>query len=901
MAERAPAGGERAAPMAVSVRATAPVERALALARTPITHCDLVAALASTPGATAEKVNGLVTELWRQTILLTDLRPPLTGTNPAGYLCERLAGIPAAGAVAGNLRALLDALWKWDALGMIDRAAAWEDLVQQAVRIHPIRQAATPFQVDMELPLAGGELHAGIGREAAQAAELLLRLSRHPRGLVHLDEYRRAFEARYGLEREVTLLELLDPQFGLGPLPEYSSATDEADRRRSALRQQTLLKMALGANRDRQRTIELGDDLLARLQTWPPELETAPISLELSLFLAAKNTSALDGGDFQIVVGPNLGANSAGRNLGRFADLIGSAASAALAGIAELEGRAARGRLMAELVYLPARLRSANVSIRPAIRDYEIVLGTSPGVPPSRVIPLGELVVAIEEGRFCLRWPRAEGEVVVCAGHMLNSLHAPPVVRFLDEIARDGRVQLGPFDWGAAAGFAFLPRVQRGRIVLAPAQWRLDVTSTAGELPEKSPRLFHDALPAWRERWLVPRHIYLAAADNRLLLDLEAPEQAELLREELRGLAEGRSLRIEEALPGPDDAWLRGPSGGYLTELVVPLARRAGLADESPQGAIRQRGNTSARAAARLRPPGSEWLFLKLYGPASLEDELIAGPVRTFGEFALSAGLAREWFFVRYADPDAHLRLRFRGAPEDLLERLLPQLCAWAGELVAGGVRNRFAFDTYEREVERYGGEEAMSIAESIFAADSAAVAELVWLRQGQMPTLDATTLAALTMDDLLAGFGLSEDERVAWTRDILLSSNDGREYRERKETLRLLLGDPEAVAREPGGAAVAAVLRARRGALAPCAEKLAQLANRGALESPAASLYRSHIHLHANRLLGAGSPIEEMALRLLRRARESLRRAPMGRVDRGTGVSPVNSSRSACEKRSNA
>ena len=29
----------------------------------------------------------------------------------------------------------------------------------------------------------------------------------------------------------------------------------------------------------------------------------------------------------------------------------------------------------------------------------------------------------------------------------------------------------------------------------------------------------------------------------------------------------------------------------------------------------------------RLRPPGSDWLYLKLYGPREDEDELLAGPV----------------------------------------------------------------------------------------------------------------------------------------------------------------------------------------------------------------------------------------------------------------------------------
>ena len=77
-------------------------------------------------------------------------------------------------------------------------------------------------------------------------------------------------------------------------------------------------------------------------------------------------------------------------------------------------------------------------------------------------------------------------------------------------------------------------------------------------------------------------------------------------------------------------------------------------------------------------------------------------------------------------DPDPQLRLRFRGEPGRLTGGLLPRLCEWAGGLVAAGACDRFAVDTYERELERYGGPEGMAAAEDLFAADSRCVAGLL-------------------------------------------------------------------------------------------------------------------------------------------------------------------------------
>jgi thiopeptide-type bacteriocin biosynthesis protein len=424
---------------------------------------------------------------------------------------------------------------------------------------------------------------------------------------------------------------------------------------------------------------------------------------------------------------------------------------------------------------------------------------------------------------------------------MLNPFQAPPAARFLLDVAADRRCQLSSFDWGPAAAFPFLPRVQSGRVILALAQWRVD---PASELEE------------WRERWSVPRHVYLAAGDNRLLLDLDDEEHVELLREELRRLPEGHAALLQEALPGPAEAWLPGPGGGHVVELVVPVTLREPPASGEPEHV---HGSPVSRRA-RLRLPGSDWLYLKLYCPRPFEDELIAGPLRSFGEFATGAGLADGWFFLRYSDPDPHLRVRFHGEPATLLGPLMQQVCDWAGELVADGACTRFAFDTYEREIERYGGEDGMHAAEAVFVADSPAVAELLRLsRAGELP-YDLTTTAVLSIDDLLESLGLDVEARTALYRDTAPSPAGGDEYRRRQRELRPLLGRPSALA----------PLAARRAALAPAAALL------DSLERPRTQLCRTYVHLHVNRLLGTDPADEQLALELLRRTREGLLRAPI-------------------------
>ena len=111
----------------------------------------------------------------------------------------------------------------------------------------------------------------------------------------------------------------------------------------------------MNAIRDGALEIELDEAIIADLETWPVTPESAPTSLDLAVFVTAPSREAIDDGDFQVVVGPNVGASAAGRTLGRFADLLGAPAEAALREVAEAEATSMPGRLWAEVTYCRTR------------------------------------------------------------------------------------------------------------------------------------------------------------------------------------------------------------------------------------------------------------------------------------------------------------------------------------------------------------------------------------------------------------------------------------------------------------------------------------------------------------------------------------------------------------------
>jgi len=886
-------GDRLVAPTGASVRATEPARIALAAAATWLGHDDLVARVAAGTDGSVEQVEGLIEQLWAAGLLRHDLTPALTGSEATtGSDSLRLASL-VDGSIADRMSSLMRSIGEADRGGAGPAREAFGRVVSEATGLfeHP-----ETFQTDLVRDLAGDGLSAEVGLECARAVETLLRLGPGPAGSGDLATYARRFAARWGQGREVPLVQVFDPVRGLGPLPHTHGAASVVDPGVQARRSERLMAIALEALRDGSRVVKLDPATVAALSAWPrhpsgrplnPDTAPdAPLSLDLSAFVVGENAAAVDRGDFTVVVGPNLGASVGGRWLGRFADLFDSAGEQCYDWLNRAEREADPECVPAEIVYLPDTPRSANVVIRPTVAPYEIVVSGRGSA--ARTIDLADLLVGHDGARLYLRSSSLGVRVRPTSRHMLNHHGAPPVVQFLDAVGQATAAEFSGFDWGEAERLPVLPRVQVGRTVLAPARWL--VTLPGWSPPATVDReVLTDALDTARSRWGLPERVYAAAADNRLLLDLSQAQDVDQLRREFR--KSGGSLRLQEALPDVADAWLPGPDGSYLTEIVVSLVRqpsraarvtpqvaddlssspvpdrsqpvpvdRATPADEGESGpdvapAPRSRSRVDVRDRVRL--PGSDWLFAKFYAPFDQLSRLLVSDLADLIDMAENSGLARRWFFLRYSDPEPHLRLRWQGEPDLLLRHLLPQVNTFAEQLLAGGRITRLVVDTYDRELERYGGLAGLDLCESVFHVDSASVRRLLEVHWYQ-----TTDVAVASTASLLAGLGLDAAQRIALYEAQLALVDDpqvgrtaGEDYRARKTSLRALL----APAPEPGPLGEALV--ALQTSLAPLGDALRGAEASGSLEGTLDDLWPSLVHMHHNRLVGPVLPPSEAHL----------------------------------------
>ena len=209
-------------------------------------------------------------------------------------------------------------------------------------------------------------------------------------------------------------------------------------------------------------------------------------------------------------------------------------------------------------------------------------------------------------------------------------------------------------------------------------------------------------LQDWRLRRGIPRSVSFDHPKNRLSVDFGNVLSVDAF---LAGTRDVDPVRFVEA-PASEGSPVHGPDGRYAHELIVPFT----LDRPSAPRTRRRRTTRSVSESRRRFAPGTEWLYANLYGPVAAADRVLVDYIGPLARRLREAGVVDRWFFIRYADPGRHLRVRFHGHPGDLLGDALPAFYEATAPALAEGLLYRISLDTYEREVERYGGCEGVEL-----------------------------------------------------------------------------------------------------------------------------------------------------------------------------------------------
>lgn len=829
----------------ISIRMSFLVQAIFEHAKKPIPIQDLQGQMIqSFPALDGEKVLGVIRQLVKQQFLCFTLFPSLLTESPFKDLLAKLSFVPSAFSELKEIAA------KIENYQCTQAGQGEKQLLELQKTMQNVAKAGNYLQVDAAYEAAEVTLPKEIGKELGEAAEVLWQISSQKSASGPLESYHKKFIEKYGIHRTIPLLELLDENGGLGVPESYARATPEtiSGSRPNTLWDKWLKQQWAHCVREKRKEIVLDEKVLERTLKKGDKTK-AILSFDLFCEVIARSSAKVDEKDYLLQISSHNLQGAA--SFGRFMDSLGIAAKEKIAAFYREEEALEAGNAFAESSYFSFNPRHANVSIHSNMRKRTIDLASADG------IPVEEIFVGATLDRLYLTLKDHGQELIATAGNMLSPMMAPSPIRFIRDVSMARHQRFYLFPWNDLHEHSYLPRVRFKQVILSPARWKVDLFSLDAaekEALESLEKKFH----AWREDWNVPRYVFIGDADQRILIDLDHPEDRQ---EMLRQISKGEETTFVEKIGQSEGQWVQSQKGRHLSEFVVPFLKNPKYSLHRPL--LNFPKSQPIPRHSRLKLPGSEWLFAKCYLDGSEDNRFLIDQCARFAESLYQQKIITDWFFIRYADPKFHIRLRLKGEPEQIIGQAIPALHQWGHQLLEERHIREIIFSPYEREVERYGGEALIESAETFFHADSLSVIELLRAIRGLKIALAEEVVAALSLVDLLKGFYLDVKQQLHFFSSHEIAKNELAGFRSCKGAL---VSYCNAIFNETleefseDGALLHSVFQKRKALIQEFARKMQEVGEKKELTTSPLLIQSSLLHMHCNRLLGIDSRKESKA-----------------------------------------
>ncbi|WP_345224670.1 lantibiotic dehydratase [Hymenobacter koreensis] len=839
-----------------SIEANPYVEQALAASAGGSSYAALLAILAPTDDADeqAEAADFLNALIGAQ-VLVSELEPTVTGPEFFEHLHGVLARLAAEAPDEQRLQAIDQTLVAVaDLLAQLDQPPA--DAGGCYARIAALlKQLGVPleldklFQTDAILGLSNaGSVNTTLQANLRQAVEVLTRLT-PAQPQTQLENFKREFQARYE-EQEVPLLEVLDSESGIAysergssysPLIHDLELTAPVRTVRLAPQsgelQQFMQHKLREAERQKHYEVTLSP---AEVQRFAAAAAPLPASLAVMFRPLAGGRVLLD----------SVGGSSAVNLLGRFAHAVPQIESI-VREVSRQEQAHNPGVAFAELCHLPGR-RLGNILQRPSFRALEIPYLAQSVLPASAQVPVQDLTLALRRGELVLRSRRTGERIIPRLGTAHNYTNeALPVYEFLCTLQHQGLQTQLKFGWESVALTApFLPRLTFEKVVLEAASWHLPAAEFQ-PLCAAAPAEMPEQWRAFKERWQLPRFFTLADGDNELLVDADNPLLVSAWLDTIRSRS---TVKLKEFLFDPASSWVRDAQGQpYAAQLIALMVRQSPCYADAP---LLARPGHAIPTVPRHFSLGSEWLYHKLYCGQKMANRILREAVAPLVDELLTRGLIDQWFFIRYADPANHLRLRLHLPDVQRIGEVVHLVRVHVQPCLDRGYIWKNQVDTYNRELERY-GRSTMLLSERLFCYQSTAcLQQLLHTTPDDEAQLWLWSMRAI--DELLEAFGQELPQKLRLLRGL-------------KEAFAAEFGIDKALKRQLDAkyrhfrADIGLALTEQAWPIDAALRELAAAIRHQLDEHPdevsLAPLLSSYIHMLLNRIIPADARLHEMVL----------------------------------------
>ncbi|MFN7600165.1 MAG: lantibiotic dehydratase [Bacteroidota bacterium] len=854
------------------------VQMVLTKAASGTTISQLVKSLI-TDDISQEDATSFIEEMIAGSLLIPEIEPLVTGKEYHEQLLKKLDRVSENNSDFKNLISIIKELSNEKNQAVGNSLGQLKGSLEQSKSIYPALDSGKLFQCDMMKPANDCTISKAITTELCNTIILLNKIVAYTEQ-GRLKDFKETFSKRYE-EQEIPLLHVLDSEAGIGyPVGAHLSADNTpilanlfvnienekpSSNHQSSKWSKFLWSKLQDAVWHNSNELEITDaEIQPIFKEQQSNEELLPDSMYTLGNILATSNEELDKGNFlvnhEVTAGP-----SAINLLGRFCHMSKELTDHARGAIRK-EEEARPECIFAEILHIP-QARLGNILMRPVLRNYEIPILTRAAVDDDHTIQLSDLMVSIRNGKIFLRSKRLNKEVMprLTTAHNF-SMNPVPHYHFLCDLQFQGIKGGLSWSWGVLNEFTFLPRVRYRKTILSKARWIFNLSdiSTKNEIKDAE---LAELITAHFTKNQIPNNITITQGDNQLPIDIH---NANCLKILIQDLKKHKSLILQECLFNEVNLIVKGPEGAFTNEFIIPWHKDVAVKLTQQLNGNLKYINGEIGAKQRTYSPGSEWHYIKIYCGVKTADVILTEVVKPLTEELLAAEIISKFFFIRYYDPDHHLRIRFKGegnfyaeVTNKLNEALVPYLEA--------NLVSNIQTEIYKQEIERYGFEN-MDNSESLFFSDSVGTLNVLALLEGDEGDQLRWQFAIKGVNDLLNTFQFTTNakrELMSWlstgfVKEFGMDNQEGKKqlgakYRECRQAIDKAL--KFSVDEEDELYHVWNVFKLRYESLSLCASEILKLSADNKLSVGLNDLVASYIHMFLNRFLRSKQRMQEMII----------------------------------------
>jgi|GEM_PF-118536 len=751
------------------------------------------------PEISKEEAEDFINELIQEQVLVSEFEPNLSGQDFLKEILQTLTKYKGTVEIQDwikNIMRLLDS---------VNRFSPNENIeIYKQIQI-TLKQLNIPFkvnhviQIDLFKKAAENQLSYRHKKNLHQLIKLYMHWARQAEN-TRINNFTEKFVRIYE-DQMIPLVEALDPEFGICYETTTSKHQDNVpfldginmpNFRGQDLRNPAITEFSVFRRKKYVTFLQNQDNFLRieeeELNDIPLETMHSPVSFNIMARLFVENNQEY----FHVFAG---GANSSATQLlGRFT-AGDKELGQKLTSLHEKEAEVWNDAIIAEIIHLP-EARVGNILFRDQLIDYEIPYLAKSLLPEAQQIPIDDLAICAKHGKLFL-WSMSKQKRVIpklSSAHNY-SLNGLPIYLFLSDFGDQYSWSLsGGWNWGEFADQPYLPRIVYQNFILSPATWRL-TSIDFKDNPNPSLLDMNNYICKLRSEQNLPRYVALADGDNELFMDID---NILFVRFLLHELIKRKVLSLKEILQTPDKLVVNGEDGRYTNELIFSVCRK----NKYP---IPKNILFKTTQIQRCFFPGTEWFYVKIYCGTKFSDHLITNVIRPLCFELLNRGIIENWFFIRYSDPDQHIRVRFSHSSSPNFYQIVHQELNKGCFEFMGNQIKKIVIDTYTRELERY-GYDLIEVAERIFHFDSMATVDVLNMIHGDQGQQIRGLLAIKGVDlllDALVGSLVNQETLIEQIRNSFfkefmitqlksLKENINKKYNQDKEQIYRILYDSD-------------------------------------------------------------------------------------------------------------